>query len=289
MMVSETEIKILEQLAQGNTDIQTIAQQLQKDKSRIYRTKKTLTKKGFIEPTEGLLLPKKTTHVTLLLQLLTKYPNIVPLLHNSGIIILTALLTPKTIAELEKETHLKKSIIYKKIKQAADISAVIKKEHTRYGINEKIWTDLKRFLEEYKKFEETTDPRIPAASIIYYKNDKEIIFSNKEKLDATPTGFSAYDHYGIKLLLPTTYYYLPKKNISKKDVFIHSLCIAEKETDTRHLTYISLFYKKYKDELDDIPNPILTNLKHILQGKDIKGYPSLEEIKEKADLYDIGF
>ena len=127
MMVSETEIKILEQLAQGNTDIQTIAQQLHRDISRIYRTKKTLTNKGFIEPTDGLLLPKKTTHVTILLQLLTKYPNIVPLLHSSGIIILTALLTPKTITELEKETHLKKSIIYKKIKQAADISAVIKK------------------------------------------------------------------------------------------------------------------------------------------------------------------
>ena len=289
MMVSETELKVLEQIAQGNAEILTIAQELQRDISRIYRTKKTLTDKGFIEFTEGMLMPKKTTHVTILLQLLTKYPNIVPLLHSSGIILLTALLTPKTVDELEKETNLKKSIIYKKIKQAAEISAVIKKEHTRYVINEKIWNDLKRFLEEYKKFEETTDQRIPANSIIYYKNNKELLFSNKETLDATLTGFSAYDHYGIKLLLPTTYYYLPKKNISKKDVFIHSLYITEKETDTRHLTYISLFFKKYKDDLDDISHPILSNIKHILQGDNIKGYPSLEEIKEKADVYDIGF
>lgn len=289
MMVSETEFKVLQQIAQGNTDIPTIAQKLRKDISRIYRTKKTLTEKGFIEPMEGCFQPKKTTHVTLLLQLLTKYPNIVPLLHSSGIIILTGLLTPKTIAELEKETRLKKSIIYKKIKQATDISVVIKKEHTRYVINEKIWIDLKRFLEEYKKFEETTDPRIPANSIIYYKNDKEIIFSNNETLDATPTGFSAYKFYGIKLLLPTTYYYLPKKNLSKKSVFIHSLHVTEKETDIRHITYLSLFYKKHKDELSSITHPILTNIRQVLKGKDIKGYPSLEEIKEKADVYDIGF
>jgi len=289
MHLSKIELKALEQIAQGNTEINTIAKELHRDISRIYRMKETLTNKGFIDIKDGVLLPKKTTHVTILLQLLTKYPNIVDILTRSGIPILTSLLTPKKVSDIEKETQLKKSIIYRKIKQAAEISAVIKNENQQYVINEKIWIDLKRFLEEYKKFEETTDPRIPANSMIYYKNDKEIIFSNKEKLDATQTGFSAYEQYNLKLLLPTTYYYLPKKNLSKKDIFVHSLFITEKDKDIRHLTYISLFYIKYKNELTDVKHPILTNIKQILQGKHIKGYPSLEEIQEKADVYDIRF
>jgi len=287
MHLSEIELKVLEQIAQGNTEINTIAKELHRDISRIYRTKETLSTKGFVDLTDGMLLPKKTTHVTILLQLLTKYPNIVDILPRSGISILSSLLTPKKVSEIERETQLKKSIIYRKIKQAIEISAVIKNENQQYVINEKIWIDLKRFLEEYKKFEETTDPRVPANSTIYYKNNKEILFSNNSTLDATQTGFSAYERYGLKLLLPTIYYYLPKKNLSKKDVFIHSLQITEKEKDIRHLTYVSLFYIKYKNELADVKHPILTNIKQILQGNYIKGYPSLEEIKEKADVYDI--
>jgi len=287
MHLSKIELRVLEQIAKGNTEINTMAKELHRDISRIYRTKETLANKGFVDITDGMLLPKKTTHVTILLQLLTKYPNIVDILTRSGVPILTSLLTPKKINDIEKETQFKKSIIYRKIKQATEISAVIKNENQQYVINEKIWIDLKRFLEEYKKFEETTDQRIPANSIIYYKNDKEIIFSNKEKLDATQTGFSEYKQYSLKLLLPTTYYYLPKKNLSKKEVFVHSLFITEKEKDIRHLTYVSLFYIKYKNELSNVKHSILTNIKQILQGKRIKGYPSLEEIREKAEVYDI--
>ena len=59
------------------------------------------------------------------------------------------------------------------------------------------------FLEELKKYEDTTDERIPVSSIIYYKKDEEIVFSNKEELDAAKTAFSAYEEYGISISEPT--------------------------------------------------------------------------------------
>jgi len=287
MHFSKIELRILEQIAQGNTKINTIAKELHRDISRIYRTRESLADKGLVDFVDGRLIPKKTTHVTILLQLLTKYPNIIDILTNSGIPILISLLTPKKVSEIEKETQLKKSIIYRKIKQATRISAVIKNENQQYALNEKIWIDLRRFLEEYKKFEETTDPRIPTNSIIYYKDNKEIVFSNKEKLDATPTGFSAYERYGIKLFLPTSYYYLPKKNLSKKQIFQHSLFITEKERDIRHLTYVALFYAKNAKELSTVKYPLLEKIKQVLNGSELNGFPTFDEIKEKAELYDI--
>lgn len=289
MQLSQIELKILEQIAQGNCDIKEIAGNLKKHNSRIYRTKQELIKKEIVNFSNGKLEPKRSPHIILLLQLLSKYPNLVPLLSGSGIPILTALLEFNTIKKIEKNTEFEKSIIYRKIKQAILISAVIHTHKKTYALNKKIWNDLIKFLEELKKYNETTDPRIPANSTIYYKTPKEIIFSNKNKLQAELTGFSAYNQFGIKLLLPTNYYYLPKKHLTKEEIFTHSLNITQKETDIKNITFIAFFYIKYIDELQKIKHPIINKIKLVLKGENIEGYPTLEELKEKAKVYDIRF
>jgi predicted transcriptional regulator len=287
MYLSKLELNVLEQIAKGTNDIPTIAQHLKRHKSRIYRVRQNLIDQGLLDRSSPALTPKKTTHVTLLLQLLANHPNLTQNLSDSGFQIYTLLLTPQTIRDLCKETDLKKSIIYKKIHQGLTVSALIRKENHTYTINEKLWNDLRECLQEIKKFEDTTDPRIPTNSTIYHKNTREIVFSNRAAIDATPTGFSAYEQYNLKLLLPMHYYYLPKKALTKKEVFLHSLYITKKAQEIRYFTYLALFYVKYRKELLDVHHAILDNIRQILQGKHIKGYPSYEDIKEKADVYDL--
>jgi len=287
MRFSQTDLKILEQLALGTTDIKTIAKHLQKSDKQIYASSQKLKTKNILDLFNGNLEPKKISHVTLLLHLLQKHPNLTTIISGSGLAILRHLITPKKVTDIVQDTGVSKTVVYDKIQQCLVISIVKQKGDNTYMINPDIWSDLREFLNALNIYDETTDPRVPANSTIYHKNNKEILFSNNSSLDATRTAFSAYEQYGLKLLLPTTYYYLPKKDISKKDVFIHSLYITEKEKDIRHLTYISLFYAKYKNELTDVKHPLLDNIKQILQGKHIEGYPSLEEIQEKADVYDI--
>jgi len=287
MRFSQTDLKILEQLALGTTDIKTIAEHLQKSDKQIYASSQKLKTKNILDLFNGNLEPKKISHVTLLLHLLQKHPNLTTIISGSGLAILRHLITPKKVTDIVQDTGVSKTVVYDKIQQCLVISIVKQKGDNTYMINPDIWSDLREFLNALNIYDETTDPRVPANSTIYHKNNKEILFSNNSSLDATRTAFSAYEQYGLKLLLPTTYYYLPKKDISKKDVFIHSLYITEKEKDIRHLTYISLFYAKYKNELTDVKHPLLDNIKQILQGKHIEGYPSLEEIQEKADVYDI--
>lgn len=72
----------------------------------------------------------------------------------------------------------------------------------------------------------------------------------------------------------------------KKDIFRHALYVAEKEASVRHLIFLALFYCKFEEELKDVKNNIVENLKLVLQGKRIRGYPDFEEIKEKADIYE---
>jgi len=285
MQLSKTEINVLEQIAKGNKTIKTIAKALKKSDKQIYVTAKNLTEKNVLERINKTLKVKEALHITLLLQLLADIPNLAPVLSDSGIPIFTALLKPLTIEEISKETGFKKTIIYSKIQEAGKRS-MIRKTKFAFMINEKMWLKLMNFLKELKKYEKTIDARIPASATIYYKKNKEIVFSCKEEVDAIKTAFSAYGKYGIKLLLVKNYYYLPKRELIKEDILRHSLYVVEKDKDIRNLIFIALFYAKYKKEFK-IKHEILTNLVAILAGRKIDGYPTYKELKDRAEVYGI--
>ena len=286
MKLSKTELLILEHIAKGNKDIPQIAKNLKKSKAQIYRSGQKLIKESFIVRSVGYYEPTKTTHVNLFLQILEAYPSTIEPLSDSGIKILTALLEPKSIREIIQETEIKRTQVFKKIKQARAIS-MVKIKNNKYFLNEKLWNNVIVLLKELKKYEETIDQRIPADANIYFKNEKEIVFSSKKELDASITGFSAYGQYGLKLLMNTHYYCLPKKKLTKKDIFRHSLYITEKSLEFRQIIILALFYAKYKKYLSGINHKILKNIDNIFEGQHIPGYPTLEEIKERADVYDI--
>ena len=138
-----------------------------------------------------------------------------------------------------------------------------------------------------KKFEEIIDNRIPVNSIIYHKNEQEILFSTNFEIPASKTAFSLYEKFGIKLFLPTHFYYLPNRKLSKKEILLHSIYIIKKERDYRYLTYLALFYIKFRGEFLRIKDPVLKKIDNILKGDKIEGYPTFKEIREKAALYDI--
>jgi len=48
-----------------------------------------------------------------------------------------------------------------------------------------------------------------------------------------------------------------------------------------------LFYLKNRDELKDARHPMMKSIRAVLRGEHIKGYPTVEEIEEQAELYGI--
>ncbi len=285
MQLSTAEIKVLEQIAIGNKIIKTIAIALKKSDKQIYVIVKKIADKGLIKRINGIIEPKTIPYLALLLQLLAKTKNTAPILSGSGIPIFTALLKPLNLTDLMNETGFTKTTVYRKIEEAKKRS-LLKKRVSTYQINEKMWLLLRDFLEELKKFEAIIDKRIPLSSTIYHKKNNEIVFSCKEKLDAKKTAFSAYKDYEIKLLTNKNYYYFPKKDLTKEDILKHSIYIVEKDHSIAYLIYLTLFYVKFRKEFG-IKHEILMNINKILTGKKIKGYPSYEEIKDRAEVYKI--
>lgn len=286
MELSRTELGIIEKLGRGIFRPNELAQALKKSRQQAYVALNRLGKKGFVSQKRNSAGLSQKTHVSLLAKLLASNPNLNEILSGSGINILSALIQPRTVAELIKGTGLGKSIVYKKIMQGVNLS-IIGKKNKKYFLKENIWPELKQALNEIKAYEDNIDPRVPVEARVYFKDDSRILFSTASGQDASLTAFSMYKDNGLRVFFPVNYYFLPKKNLGLKEIFQHSLQIAEKDKEHRALLYAALFYLKHKSLLGNVRNPALEKIKKVLKGKKISGYPSLAEIKEKAMQYNI--
>ena len=286
MMFSKTELELLSEVGRGGTSVNGIAKALHISISQVYRISQTLHQKGILKCVRGVLHSERKTHVSMFLNLLSRTKNLSVPFSGTGLQIYTAMIESKSVEEIEKETGLHKTTVLKKINQGRKMSLILR-EQKKYRVNEKLWSDAKEVLIEMKKFEDSVDERIPVGSVIYGKNEKEIVFSTSESIGAEETAFSAYEHHGLGLLLVKKYYVLPKRKLTKKEVFTHSLMVVEKEPETRYFIMIALFYIKYKKELARIHHRLIDNIKKVLAGEIVPGYPTLAEIKERASVYKI--
>lgn len=285
MILTKTELQAIAEIGNGVKHLADLAKAINTSLSHTYNLIHTLSTKGLLKLTRVGIEPEPKTHVTLLLNLLSNAKNLSEPLSGTGMQIYTILVEPKKVKEIEIITGLHKTTVLKKINQGRRMSLVVKNKNI-YSVNEKIWPQVKEFLVELKKYEEVIDNRIPINSIIYRKNDKEILFSTKEDVDAEKTAFSAYEIYGIKLLNIRNFYYLPKKFLSKKEIFQHSLYVAQISADHKDLIFVALFLLKHK-ELTSTKHRIVDELKKIFAGEHIAGYPTLAEIKNRAEVYNI--
>jgi len=102
--------------------------------------------------------------------------------------------------------------------------------------------------------------------------------------DATFTSFSSYMDYGIELGLRDNYYTLPKRELSIEEIFIHSLDSAE---DRSQKLFCILFYLRNRDKLRSVLHPMMKDIEAVLQGEKVKGYPSLEDVEDRTEMYGI--
>lgn len=285
-MLTKTQLLIFYEICNGNDRLNKIEKVLKKNNTHLSKIIGILIREKLIIKNKQTLSVSEQLHALKLKELLLKNKQLIDVLHDSGLLILITLLEKKTLKEITEKTQLKEITIRKFIRVANTMSLLLK-ENKYYIVNYKIWKDLIVFLEEYKKFQENYDSRIPLESKIYFKTKKEIVFSTTQELDATFTSFSAFRDYNLLIYTFENFYYLPNKKLTKKDILLHTLAIVDKTKEFRQRIYLALFYYKYKKEFKDIKHEILDNLNKIFLGEKVETYPPLKEIKDKAKMYNI--
>ncbi|OPY48615.1 MAG: Sugar-specific transcriptional regulator TrmB [Methanosaeta sp. PtaU1.Bin060] len=193
--------------------------------------------------------------------------------------------TPKSLEALARETGIPSDTLYGYLKGFLRLGVVKRSREGRaylYSFNYILWSELKDFvtvLMDYRALR-----LVPRDALLIKSYGDCVLFKSIRLQDATPTSFSAYEDYGIELGLRDNYYTLPKRDLSIQEVFIHSLDSAE---DLRQRLFCILFYLKNKQKLESVDHPMMKDIKAVLQGERIKGYPSLEDIEDRAELYEI--
>jgi len=192
---------------------------------------------------------------------------------------------PKSVEMLSKETGIPSKTIYYYLKDFIILGIVRKTKGIRgslYSFNYIIWGELKDFVISLQ--EHRFRRLIPRDALLIRSYSDNVLFKSIRRHDATPTSFSAYGDYGIDLGLRDNYYTLPKRDLSIKEVFIHSLDSAE---ELQQRLFCILFYLKNRNKLDGIEHPMMNEIKAVLEGERVKGYPSIEDIRDRAELYEI--
>ena len=193
--------------------------------------------------------------------------------------------TPKSLEALALETGIPGDTLYGYLKGFLWVGIVSRSRQGKaylFSFNYIVWPELKDFvtlLQEYQVLR-----LVPREGLLIKNYGTSVLFKSLRPQDATFTSFSAYEDYGILLGLRDYYYTLPKRDLSIQEIFIHSLDSA---WESSQKLFCVLFYLKNRDKLKAIDHPMMKDLKAVLQGERIKGYPTLEDIEDRTDLYDI--
>jgi hypothetical protein len=193
--------------------------------------------------------------------------------------------TPKSLEALAAETGIPSDTLYGYLEGFLRVGVVSRTRQGKaylYSFNFKLWPELKDFVTSLQEYQLLR--LVPREALLIKISRDSVLFKSLRPQDATFTSFSAYEDYGIELLLRDNYFTLPKRELSIQEVFIHSLDSAG---ELQQKLFCVLFYLKNRDKLEDIDHPMLMNIKAVLQGEKMKGYPTLEDIEDRADLYDI--
>jgi DNA-binding MarR family transcriptional regulator len=193
--------------------------------------------------------------------------------------------SPKSSEELAEITGIPLKTVYHYLKDFALLGIVTKRKGKRghlHSLNYAFWPELKEFVTTLLQYDKAR--LVPREALLIRTYEDCVLFKSLRPEDATPTSFSAYGEYGIELDMRDRYYTLPKRELSIEEIFIHSSDSAE---DLSQRLFCVLFYLKNRDKLELVDHPRIMEIRAVLQGDKIKEYPSLEEIRDRADLYGI--
>lgn len=191
----------------------------------------------------------------------------------------------KNLEDLAMETGIPSDTIYYYLQGFRQLGIVSRSKHGKaylYSFNYIVWPELKDFVTSLLEYQVLR--LVPREALLIKSYGDSVLFKSLRPQDATLTSFSVYADYGIELRLRDNYYTLPKRELSIQEIFSHSLDSAE---SISHRLYCILFYLKNKEAVKDVSHPMMECIGAVLKGESIKGYPSIEEIEDQAELYGI--
>ncbi len=248
MKLTTPMIKAFAHIAHGVSTIESLARAEHKSLNRITEIVQDLGKEGFIVKKRNPRLKgsrlsievASTIHAVKLRNIMIEYSSIhfEEILADSKILFLAAVC--EDWMDIPTATRLSKISRYAidRYRPRLKNRGVIIRQKNLYKVNELAWHSLKEFLIAYKNYSQLN-------GIVQWKYQDDILLEvDRENLiQGTVTGLADYDRYGVQVGTVTFLCALPKREVSKEELFVHSLFEID---DPRTLHLALTFYLKNK-------------------------------------------
>jgi len=248
MKLNKPMIEAFNKIAHGIEGIDNLSSAINKSPNRTVEIINDLEKEGFItkksnysiKGSRKIIELANTNHAVKLKELIFEYKTIKfnEIMSDSKLLFLAALsedwMNTNSASDL---SSVSKYMIERYRKMLKD-RGVISQKDGLYKVNEKAWPLLKEFLIAYKNYS-------TIRGNVKWKYGDEVLFEidREEMMQGVATGFYMYKDYGVEVGVISALCIIPKRKLSKEEVFVHSLFEVD---DPRTLHLALTFYLKNK-------------------------------------------
>jgi len=287
-MYSQSEMRLLSHLIEGAATIEELSEAAGLSKVQIYRTVASLEEKKAVRLERGEIIFEEQPHLYTMTNIMHDAGAATTLLAGNGLDIIKEMREPRTAKEVAERLGISQRTVSRSIKRMRNVS-MLSKDGDRYVINDRIWPELRPLANRYAAYSESFDERVPTGSRIYHRSKELVVFSNDRDLKHTRTAFSRFGEYGIAIGLITQYYCNIPNPLTMHEIFMHCLRIITVEREWRLRMIALIFYKKYRNELNDIVHPMKDEMETVLRTKTgkVNGWVPLKEMQTRAEMYGV--
>lgn len=239
-MLQKTMIDLFRKIAEGNTTTKTLKTKIKE--SWCIKMLKVLGQDDLITIQKGR--PHKvnissSAQAKYLKELINRDPSIDfgdLLDKNKGRVLQAVLYTPKTTQQIAKQLKVNERTVRRVVAKSLNRGLLVRKKKTVI-FHKAFWPYLYQFLDAYRN-------RAKVKGTLLWQFEDEVLFETRKKEEGILTGLSKYDDYGVHVLESIYCCFLPKKKLSKEEIFVHSIMQIEK--DSRAVGLAAVFYIKNK-------------------------------------------
>lgn len=248
MKLTTPMVRTFADVAHGISTIEALAQAEHKSLNRLTEIIQDLEEEGYVIKKRNLRLKgsrivveiASTPHAMKLRNLMMEYSSISfeEILADSKLLFLAAVCEDWTDISAVIQLSGVSRYVIDRYRPSLKNRGVIIRQGRLYKVNEQAWPTLKEFLLAYRNYSQLS-------GVIKWKYQNEVLLEvDRENLiQGTITGLTDYDRYGVQVGTISFLCALPKRKLSKEEIFVHSLFEID---DSRTLHLALTFYLKNK-------------------------------------------
>jgi len=237
-MINKTDLAIIKTLLRKEKiSLKDLREDTNRSRVSIYLSIKRLKKLSLIDENEHLIELKKNSLVDSIADLFNENFSFEKLL-GERLLILQSLMDWKGLDQIAVECNISTPSVYRYLRE---LKPLIKKTGKGYKIN----GDKKGLID----FLETVKDQIEISSKtfqIWSSSDGKLL-KTINAIDGSLTAFSRFPEFDVDYSSEYFYYYVPRKELSLEEIFVHSLRCAE---DDKIFSMVTEFYMKNNERMD---------------------------------------